>query len=78
MEKNNTKALSISSQPSVSANEIDKAYGFAKGEQLEEKVNNYRETYENIKKVSFQEIDNMIIVPSSIWCSDKLLFFLVC
>ena len=41
-------------------NQIDKAYGFAKGEQIEEKVNHYKETYENIKKVSFKEIDNMI------------------
>ena len=41
-------------------NQIDKAYGFAKGEQIEEKVNHYKETYDNIKKVSFQEIDNMI------------------
>ena len=40
--------------------EIDKAYGFAKGEQIEEKVNHYKETYENIKKISFQEIDDMI------------------
>ena len=29
-------------------NEIDKAYNFAKGEQIEEKVNHYKETYENI------------------------------
>ena len=41
-------------------NQIDKAYGFAKGEQIEEKVNHYKVTYENIKKVSFKEIDNMI------------------
>lgn len=41
-------------------NEIDKAYGYAKGEQLEEKINNYKETYENIKNNSFMEIDDMI------------------
>ena len=41
-------------------NEIDKAYSFAKGEQIEKKVDHYKETYENIKKESFKEIDDMI------------------
>ena len=40
--------------------EIDKAYTYAKGEQLEEKINHYKETYENIKNISFKEIEDMI------------------
>ena len=40
--------------------DIDKAYGFAKSEQLENKVNSYKETYDNLKKNSFVEIDDMI------------------
>jgi len=42
------------------ASEIDKAYGFAKSEQLETKVNSYKETYDNLKNNSFVEIDDMI------------------
>ncbi len=41
-------------------NEIDKAYTYAKGEQLEEKINHYQKTYENLKSVSFKEIEDMI------------------
>ena len=42
------------------ATEIDKALGFAKSEQLETKVNGYKETYDNLKNNSFVEIDDMI------------------
>ena len=41
-------------------NEIDKALDFAKGEQLEEKVNHYKDIYNDLKNVSFKEIDDMI------------------
>ncbi|MBQ8891249.1 MAG: hypothetical protein IJ068_00070 [Bacilli bacterium] len=41
-------------------NEIDKALSFAKGEQLGEKINNYQETYNNIKKETLAEIDDMV------------------
>ncbi len=41
-------------------NEIDKALNFAKGEQIEEKVNHYKETYDNLINISFKEIDDMI------------------
>ena len=41
-------------------NEIDKAFEFAKSEQLENKVNSYKETYDNLKNNSFVEIDDMI------------------
>lgn len=41
-------------------NEIDKAFQYAKGEQLEEKINNYQDSYNNIKDIVFKEIDDMI------------------
>ena len=40
--------------------EIDASYELAKGEQLEEKIKNYQEIYNNLKNVSFKEIDDMI------------------
>ena len=40
--------------------EIDKALEYAKGEQLGEKISNYKVTYENLKNGSFVEIDDMI------------------
>ena len=41
--------------------EIDKASNLTKGEQLEEKVNNYKEMYNSLKENSFKKIEDMII-----------------
>ena len=41
--------------------EIDKVSNLTKGEQLEEKVNNYKEMYNSLKENSFKKIEDMII-----------------
>ena len=40
--------------------EIDKSLEYLKGEQLEEKIKHYQETYNNLKNTSFIEIDDAI------------------
>ena len=42
-------------------NEIEKVASLTKGEQLEEKINNYRNIYENLKNDSFKKIEDMIV-----------------
>ena len=42
-------------------NEIDKIHNLSKGEQLEEKVNNYKNIYYELKDTSFASIDDMIV-----------------
>ena len=41
--------------------EIDKASNLTKGEQLEEKVNNYKKMYDELKENSFKKIEDMIV-----------------
>lgn len=41
--------------------EIDKIHNLSKGEQLEEKVLNYKNIYEELKNTSFAEIEDMIV-----------------
>ncbi len=41
--------------------EIDKIHNLSKGEQLEEKVNNYKKIYDELKVTSFQDIEDMIV-----------------
>ena len=57
-------------------NEIDKALGFAKGEQLGEKIKNYQENYDQIKKTKMTEIDDMINELDSIADSNRHTDFL--
>ena len=41
--------------------EVDKVSNLTKGEQLEEKINNYRKIYEDLKEHSFNDIEDMIV-----------------
>ena len=41
--------------------EIEKVSNLTKGEQLEEKVNNYKKIYDDLKENSFKKIENMIV-----------------
>ena len=41
--------------------EIEKVSNLAKGEQLEEKINNYKKIYEDLKNNSFKKIEDMIL-----------------
>ncbi len=41
--------------------EIEKVANLAKGEQLEEKITNYRQIYENLKENSFKKIEDQIL-----------------
>lgn len=41
--------------------ELDKAFNLTKGEQLEEKINNYKELYNKLKEKSFKKIEDMIV-----------------
>lgn len=41
--------------------EIEKVSNLTKGEQLEEKVNNYKKIYNDLKENSFKKIENMIV-----------------
>ncbi len=41
--------------------EIDKIHNLSKGEQLEEKVNNYKKIYDELKVTTFADIEDMIV-----------------
>ena len=41
--------------------EIEKVSSLTKGEQLEEKINNYKKVYEDLKNNSFKKIEDMIL-----------------
>ena len=41
--------------------EIEKVSSLTKGEQLEEKINNYKKVYEDLKTNSFKKIEDMIL-----------------